>query len=79
MNLADLKKSVSEMSEEELAALLVEVRSSRRAQKASNRKATGSNGAKKSASGAPASLEALIGSLDPTQLAALLQKIGGKS
>lgn len=77
MNLIDLKRSVSEMSEEELSTLLLEIRSSRRTQKASNRKASGT-GAKK-ANGTGASLESLIGSLDPTQLAALLQKLGGKS
>lgn len=78
MNLIDLKRSVSEMSEEELSTLLLEIRSSRRTQKASNRKASSTGGAKK-ANGSGASLESLIGSLDPTQLAALLQKLGGKS
>jgi hypothetical protein len=79
VNLADLKNSVSELSEDELLALLTEIRSSRRAQKASNRKTSSSSGAKKpSGSSSGASLEALLGSLDSNQAAALLQKIGGK-
>jgi L-arabinose isomerase len=75
MNIDDLKESISSMGEEELSKLLTEIRLSRRTQKASNRRASGLPNPKARPK-AELSLEAILGSLEPKQVAEFLKKMG---
>ena len=68
MELADLKKSISEMTDDELRSLLLEVRQNRRTSK----HAPPATKAK-----SELSMDALMGALTPEQAAILLKKMGG--
>lgn len=73
MELKDLRKSVSACTEDELRALLLDIRHSRRVTKKAPAKA------KKATvqSDSNASLDALMASLSPEQIMQLLSKHGG--
>lgn len=70
MNLRDLKKSISEMSDEELHTLLHQVRSSR----VSSKKVVREQRSRKPAK-IPKQLEALLANLTPEQVEALLSEV----
>jgi len=75
MNIDDLKESISSMGEEELSKLLTEIRLSRRTQKASSRRASGPPNPKAKPK-AELSLEVILRSLGPEQVAEFLKKMG---
>lgn len=69
--LEDLKQSISEMTEEQLYTLLREVRSNRTSYRPKAKAA-------KKAPKKKDSIADLLGALDATQLAGLIEKLGGK-
>lgn len=72
MNLRDLKKSISEMTDEELHTLLHQVRSSR----VSSKKVVREKRSRKPAK-IPKQLESLLANLTPEQVEALLSEVDG--
>ena len=72
MILEDLKKSITKMSTDELTAMILELRASRRTRKEKP-------AAKKAAAKSDASLEKSITALSPAQRAKLLELLGDKS
>lgn len=70
VTLEDLKVGISKMSTEELIALILELRASRRIRKEKP-------AAKKAAAKIDASLDKMIAGLSPTQVQKLLKALGG--
>jgi len=70
MILEDLKKSATKMSTEELTAMILELRASRRTRKVKP-------AAKKAAIKSDASLDKMIANLNPAQIQKLLKTLGG--
>jgi len=70
MILEDLKKSATKMSTEELTAMILELRTSRRTRKVKP-------AAKKAAIKSDASLDKMIANLSPAQVQKLLKTLGG--
>jgi hypothetical protein len=79
MELQDIKKSLSELSEEELRDLLAGIRTSRRTAKprTSLRKSERAS-AKSAKAKSEVSIDALLGALSPEQLLKLMSEMGGK-
>jgi hypothetical protein len=71
MELSDIKKSILECSEEELRALLMDIRQSRRTSKRAPVQARVGKARPE------ASVESLMGAMSPEQIAQLLAKMGG--
>lgn len=77
MELSDIKPSLSEMSDEELREMLMSIRQNRRISKANptkEKKAAKPRVAKKAPE---ASLEQLLATMSPEQLAAAIAQLGG--
>lgn len=73
MQLSDLRKSISDMTEEELRQELLAIRSSRRISK----KPPTATKAKAPTQKSEASTDTLINALSPEQIAQLLKNMGG--
>ncbi len=68
MLLSDIKKSISEMNDDELRSLLIEIRQNRRTSK----RASSAEKAKKEAS-----VDALMAGMTPEMIEKLLRQMGG--
>lgn len=77
MELSEMKQSLSEMSEEDLRKLLLDIRGSRRTAKAKPEKATSTRIAKPKAS-KEVSFDALLNGLSADQVLQLMKSLEGK-
>ena len=73
MNLQSLKQSITQMSDQELLAKLMEIRASRRTPKAETKAKAASKKPTKEVS-----LDAILASASPDMIAALISQLEGK-
>lgn len=78
MELADIKPSLSELSDEELRDLLMNIRQNRRISKANPTKEKKAAKPRVAKAKPEVSLEQLLATMSPEQIAAAMAQLGGK-